>query len=64
MVIPPTLISELGVKKYEAALTLLKKPKNLELSIQDLIVKNQTLNKTIEVLQKEQSKRIKTELKK
>ena len=50
-------------QKYEAALTLLKKPKNLELSIQDLIVKNQTLNKTIEVLQKEQSKRIKTELK-
>ena len=50
-------------QKYEAALTLLKKPKNLELSIQDLIVKNQTLNKTIEALQKEQSKRIKTELK-
>jgi alanyl-tRNA synthetase len=50
-------------QKYEAALTILKKPKNLELSIQDLIVKNQTLNKTIEVLQKEQSKRIKTELK-
>ena len=50
-------------QKYEAALTLLKKPKNLELSIQDLIVKNQNLNKTIEVLQKEQSKRIKTELK-
>ena len=50
-------------QKYEAASTLLKKPKDLELSIQDLIVKNQTLNKTIEGLYKEQSKRIKIELK-
>ena len=50
-------------QKYEVASTLLKKPKDLELSIQDLIVKNQTLNKTIEGLYKEQSKRIKIELK-
>jgi alanyl-tRNA synthetase len=50
-------------QKYEAASTLLKKPKDLELSIQDLIVKNQNLNKTIEGLHKEQSKRIKIELK-
>lgn len=50
-------------QKYEAASILLKKPKDLELSIQDIIVKNQTLNKTIEGLRKEQSKRIKIELK-
>ena len=49
--------------KYEAASTLLKKPKNLEQSIQDLVDKNQILNKKIESFQKDLSKRIKADLK-
>ena len=38
--------------KYEAAASLLNKPKNLEQSIQDLLTKNQELLKQIENLQK------------
>ena len=49
--------------KYEAASNLLKKPKNLEQSIQDLVDKNQILNKKIESFQKDLSKRIKADLK-
>jgi len=49
--------------KYEAASTLLKKPKNLEQSIQDLVDKNQILNKKIEFFQNDLSKRIKADLK-
>ena len=49
--------------KYEAASSLLNKPKNLEQSIQDLMTKNQELSKQIENLQKGNAKRIKATLK-
>ena len=49
--------------KYEAASSLLNKPKNLEQSIQDLMTKNQELSKQIENLQKGNAKRIKAALK-
>ena len=48
--------------KYEAAASLLNKPKNLAQAIQDLMTKNQELSKQIENLQKENAKRIKTTL--
>ena len=49
-------------KNFESISTLLKKPKNLEKSIQELISKNLDLTKQIETLQKESAKRIKSEL--
>ena len=48
--------------KYEAAASLLNKPKNLEQSVQDLLTKNQELLKQIENLQKGNAKRIKETL--
>jgi alanyl-tRNA synthetase len=48
--------------KYEAASSLLNKPKNLEQSIQELITKNQDLSKQIENFQIENAKRIKSTL--
>ena len=45
--------------KYEAAASLLNKPKNLAQAIQDLMTKNQELSKQIENLQKGNTKRIK-----
>ena len=48
--------------KYEAAASLLNKPKNLEQSIQDLLTKNQELSKQIENLQKGNANRIKETL--
>ena len=49
-------------REYEAAASLLNKPKNLEQSIQDLLSKNQELSKQIENFQKENAKRIKATL--
>ncbi len=49
-------------KNFESISVLLKKPKNLEKSIQDLISKTQDLTKQVENLQKESAKRIKTDL--
>ncbi|MEJ6506346.1 MAG: alanine--tRNA ligase [Crocinitomicaceae bacterium] len=49
-------------KNFESISVLLKKPKNLEKSIQDLISKMQDLTKQVENLQKESAKRIKTDL--
>ena len=49
-------------KNFESISTLLKKPKDLEKSIQELISKNLDLTKQIETLQKESAKRIKSEL--
>lgn len=49
-------------REYEAAASLLNKPKNLEQSIQDLLSKNQELSKQIENFHKENAKRIKATL--
>ena len=49
-------------KNFESISVLLKKPKNLEKSIQDLISKTQDLTKQVENLQKESAKRIKSDL--
>ena len=49
-------------REYEAAASLLNKPKNLEQSIQDLLSKNQELSKQVENFQKENAKRIKATL--
>ena len=49
-------------REYEAAASLLNKPKNLEHSIQDLLSKNQELSKQIENFHKENAKRIKATL--
>ncbi|MBL6667686.1 MAG: alanine--tRNA ligase [Crocinitomicaceae bacterium] len=49
-------------REYEAAASLLNKPKNLEQSIQDLLSKNQELSKQIENFHWENAKRIKATL--
>lgn len=49
-------------KSFESISVLLKKPKNLEKSVQDLISKTQDLTKQVENLQKESAKRIKADL--
>ena len=47
---------------YAKINSLLKKPKNLEKTIQELMMKNQELNKQIEALNKESAQRLKVEL--